>query len=243
MAQERAVVFNIQHYSLQDGPGIRTTVFFNGCPLKCKWCCNPESQKPEVGIPMTVDEIIKEVEKDEIFYRHGRGGMTISGGEPLAQGELAIELLREAKQRYISTAIETSGYVSQDILLKAGRYLDTVYMDIKSLDDEKHKSWTGVSNKTITENFKALKRQYPDLEIIVRTPVIPGFNDTEADIRNICRFLISAGQDKYELLPYHRFGKSKYEKFGIAYPMGEAQLEEDKIKLLKKVVREYGLEL
>lgn len=251
MRQERAIVFNIQHYSLQDGPGIRTTVFFKGCPLRCKWCCNPESQstaaqqmgKETVGDLMTVDEIISEIEKDEIFYRHGRGGMTISGGEPLAQGEFAVELLRTAKQRYVSTAIETSGYVSQEVLLNAAKYLDTVYMDIKSLDDEKHKKWTGVSNKIIIENFKALREAYPELDIIARTPVIPEFNDTEEDIREICRFLKSTGQKKYELLAYHRFGKSKYEKLGIPYPMGEVQLEADRIKHLKEVVQEYELGL
>lgn len=251
MSQEKAIVFHIQHYSLQDGPGIRTTVFFKGCPLRCKWCCNPESQsfaaeqmgEQLAGNFMTVEEILKEVEKDEVFYRHGQGGMTVSGGEPLAQGAFTIALLREAKQRYISTAIETSGYVTQDILLEAAKYLDTVYLDIKSLDDEKHKKWTGVSNKVITENFKALKKAYPSLNIIVRTPVIPGFNDTQEDIHKICRFLKAEGQTKYELLAYHRFGKSKYEKLGIPYPMGEVKLDGKKLGKLKEVVQEYGLEL
>lgn len=251
MSQERAIVFHIQHYSLQDGPGIRTTVFFKGCPLRCKWCCNPESQRFDVepmgnqtaGTAMTVDEILQEVEKDEVFYRHGGGGMTLSGGEPLAQGRFAIELLKKAKQRYISTAIETSGCVAQEVLLEAAEYLDTVYMDIKNLNDEKHQEWTGISNKTIIANFKALKETYPNLNVIVRTPVIPGFNDTEQNIREICRFLKSAGQTKYELLPYHRFGKSKYEKLGIPYPMGEAQLEPDKMKQLKEVVCDYELGL
>lgn len=251
MSQERAIVFHIQHYSLQDGPGIRTTVFFKGCPLRCKWCCNPESQNffaepmgdTIAGVSMSVEQILKEVEKDEVFYRHGRGGMTLSGGEPLAQGKFVIELLKEARQRYISTAVETSGYVAQDVLLEAAKYLDTVYIDIKNVDDEKHKEWTGVSNKIILANFKALKEAYPDLNIIVRTPVIPGFNDTQESIQKICRFLKSVGQTKYELLPYHRFGKSKYEKLGIPYPMGEVQLESDKMKQLKEVVCEYGLEL
>lgn len=251
MIEKRANVFHIQHYSLQDGPGIRTTVFFKGCPLRCKWCCNPESQSFDIepmgdsvaGKPMTVEEILKEVEKDEIFYRHGEGGMTVSGGEPLAQGQFTIDLLKEAKRRYISTAIETSGYVPEEILLEAGKYLNTVYFDIKSLDDEKHKKWTGVSNERIVRNLQTLRKTYPELNIIVRTPVIPGFNDIDEDIRRICVFLQSIGQTKYELLPYHRFGKSKYEKLGIPYPMGEAKLEDATIKRLKEVVKEYGLEL
>ncbi len=251
MTVERANIFNIQHYSLQDGPGIRTTVFFKGCPLHCRWCCNPESQSFETetmgdsiaGKQMTVEEILREVEKDEIFYRHGNGGITVSGGEPLAQGEFTVELLREAKKRYISTAIETSGYVSEEILLDAAKYLDTVYFDIKSLDEEKHKQWIGASNKSIVNNLRKLKAVYPSLTVIVRTPVIPGFNDTEDDIRLICSFLKNIGQTKYQLLPYHRFGKSKYEKLGIPYPMGEARLEEGTIEKLKEVVKEYGLVL
>lgn len=251
MEEKRAYVFHIQHYSLQDGPGIRTTVFFKGCPLSCRWCCNPESQnfEPEqlgesiAGKPMTVSEILAEVEKDEIFYRYGHGGMTVSGGEPLAQGEFVVELLREAKKHYLSTAIETSGYVSTEILLEAGKYLNTVYYDIKSLDYEKHKEWTGVFNERITKNLNILRETYPKLNIIVRTPVIPGFNDTKQDIQKICSFLKSIGQRQYELLPYHRFGKSKYEKLGVPYPMGEAALETEKMKKFKELVKEYGLEL
>lgn len=225
MSETTLNVFNIQHYSLQDGPGIRTTVFLKGCPLRCRWCCNPESQNPEpermgdeiVGKRMTIDEILKEVEKDEVFYHYGEGGMTISGGEPLMQGQATIELLKEAKNCYISTAIETCGMAPEKILLEAAKYLNMIYFDIKSLNTAKHREWTGVSSGKIIDNLRILRKTYPEKNIIVRTPVIPGFNDTEEELRQIREFLESIGQKEYELLPYHEFGKVKYEKLGREY--------------------------
>lgn len=247
MNREKTKVFNIQHYSLHDGPGIRTTVFLKGCPLRCRWCCNPESQEFEKDVDqieqlktMSIDEIIREVEKDEVFYRYGGGGLTISGGEPLAQGTFLIELLKEARKHYLSTAIETSGYGQKDILLEAAEYLDTVYFDVKSLNTEKHLEWTGVSNDIILDNLQDLVKTYgPKLNIIVRTPVIPGFNDSEEDIKKIKHFLTSIGQKNYELLRYHKYGRGKYEKLGREYLMGEEMLEDTKWNLLQKIVCEY----
>lgn len=239
--KEKARIFNIQHYSLQDGPGIRTTVFFKGCPLRCRWCCNPESQNCEqemmqektVGTLMTVSEIIKEVEKDEVFYRHGDGGMTVSGGEPLMQQEFLISLLREAKKHYLKTAIETSGYGSKEILLEAAKYIDTFFFDIKSLDDKKHKEWTGQSNRLIISNFQSLKETYPDKKVTVRTPVIPGFNDTKEDIEEIISFLKPYKNIEYELLPYHYYGRDKYKDLGKEYEMKDAVLDKKKFEELK----------
>lgn len=249
--EEKLNVFNIQHYSLQDGPGIRTTVFLKGCPLRCRWCCNPESQNREsekmgdevAGRIMTVSEILSEVEKDEVFFRQGQGGMTVSGGEPLMHGEALVQLLKEAQAHYLLTAMETSMYGDAKILIEAASYLDHLYVDIKSMDPHKHQEWTGVDNRIILEHFRLLKKTYKNLHIIVRTPVIPGFNDDVESITKICEFLQENGQKYYELLPYHRFGKSKYEKLGRAYDMGDASLEEANFEALKKVVKAYGLEL
>lgn len=243
--KEKAIVFNIQHYSLQDGPGIRTTVFFKGCPLRCRWCCNPESQNGEqemmqeknVGTLMTVDEIIREVEKDEVFYRHGEGGMTVSGGEPLMQQDFLISLLKEAKKRHLKTAIETSGYGKKEILLEAAKYIDTFFFDIKSLDEKKHKEWTGKSNRLILENFKLLKEKYPDKKVTVRTPVIPGFNDTKEDIEKILSFLEPYNNTDYELLPYHYYGREKYKNLGRAYDMGDAVLDQETFEELKQMLK------
>lgn len=247
MNGKKARVFNIQHYSLHDGPGIRTTVFLKGCPLRCRWCCNPESQELEKDADrienlktMSVAEIIREVEKDEVFYRHGGGGLTVSGGEPLAQGAFLVELLKEAKKRYLSTAIETSGCADREVLLEAARYLDTVYYDVKCLNEQKHLEWTGVSNGVILENLEALVKNYgTKIHIIVRTPIIPGFNDDEQEIRKIRQYLTSIGQENYELLRYHKFGKGKYEKLGREYPMGDAVLEDEKWNLLWQIVCEH----
>jgi pyruvate formate lyase activating enzyme len=264
-------VFNIQYYSLHDGAGIRTVVFLKGCPLRCRWCCNPESQRPEPelffikkrcigfercglcaaacpsgaigrnggavcidrthcaacavfpcsaacpakalevkGREMTAEAILDAVEREEIFYHHGGGGLTLSGGEPLMQGEAIIELLRKAKQRRLNTAMETCGYGNYVLLREAARYLDALFFDIKSLDDTKHIEWTGVSNKPILENFSALRSGFPGLQLMARTPVIPGFNDTPEDLERIRR----AAGPFHEMLPFHGWGEWKYEALG-----------------------------
>lgn len=246
---KKGCIFNIQHYSLQDGAGIRTTVFFKGCPLSCKWCCNPESQHvlPEkmgdtiVGQWMSAKEVVKEVVKDEIFYRE-EGGMTISGGEPLLQFSFLMEVLKEAKKQYVSVAMETCGMAKTDEFLQAISYLDFLYIDIKCLDAKKHKAWTGASNDIILQNVKEASRQYPDLPICIRTPIIPGFNDTKEDIIQICEWIKKyVSNARYELLPYHFYGKTKYELLQRDYAMGDAALEKGTIDTLRAVVQKYGL--
>lgn len=271
-------ITNIQRYSLQDGAGIRTTVFLKGCPLRCRWCCNPETQEAgdqlifrknicigcgecglcrevcreqaitggsdqkcridfrkcsrcfacteqcpsgaleKVGKDVDAEEILEQAERDEAFYRRGAGGLTLSGGEPFFQ-ENSVELLRLAKERGLNTAVETCGYADREVILQAGQFLDQVYFDIKSVDAEKHRRYTGKSPETIQGNLKALRESYPDLRIIVRTPVIPGFNDDSESLENIRLFLNRIGIRKWEKLPYHTYGKGKYEMLGRPYPM------------------------
>lgn len=165
---------------------------------------------------MSIDEILLKVEQDSVFYKHGNGGMTISGGEPLLQ-ENTVLLLQRAKERRINTAIETCGYVLQERLLLAARYLDTIYMDIKSVNDKKHKEFTGVSAELIRDNFRALCIDFPEKPITARTPVIPGFNDSEEELRGIEEFVGQFPGVKWQRLPYHRFGVGKYEKLGRQY--------------------------
>lgn len=291
------IVFNIQKYSVHDGPGIRTVVFLKGCPLSCKWCSNPESQSfsPQLaynsnkcitvtecircaeictagslsqgddtkisvnwqtctdclactdvcpagaliayGDEKTVKEVIDQVEKDASFYARSGGGLTLGGGEPLAQPEFAIALLKEAKRRYIKTAIETCGQVSTDSLLEACKFCNMLMYDIKSMDTEKHKKYTGVGNQTILNNFKAVREAFPQMKIRVRTPVIPEFNATEKDIQAIVDFL--KGSDvEYELLPYHRLGTQKYTNTGRAYDLGEIALDNDLFLALRAIAQE-----
>lgn len=248
---EYGIISNIQHYSLQDGPGIRTTVFLKGCPLRCRWCCNPETQNadPEfmklekIGRRMSVDEILQEVEKDEIFFRQGGGGLTVSGGEPLLQGKFTLALLTEAKRRHLKTAIETSGYGEKTLVRNIAEKLDMIYMDLKCLDPEKHRRWTGVSNDRIMENIMMIAALPCRGHFTVRTPVIPGFNDAENEIREICCFLKSLpGELEYELLPYHRLGRDKYTGLGREYPMGDVQLPAERIAALREIVHACGLE-
>jgi pyruvate formate lyase activating enzyme len=289
---DKAYVFNIQHYSLHDGPGIRTNVFLKGCPLKCKWCSNPESQnrEPEIfynnnkcigckecsscigycennaisfdnddkavinrdkcsnclrcsescptkaisiqGKLTTIKEILDIVEKDSAFYTRSDGGITISGGEPLMQGEFTINLLKQAKRRRINTAIETCGYSDYETLKSCAENLDTILFDIKSLNDEKHREFTGVSNKLIIENFEKLCRDFPKLKKHVRTPVIPSFNDNEKDIQRIIEFLQDKQNVSYELLAYHKFGEGKYKSLGREYLMSDLKLDQSLFEVL-----------
>jgi pyruvate formate lyase activating enzyme len=179
---------------------------------------------------MTIHEIMEEVEQDRVFYRHGGGGLTVSGGEPLSHGTFTVNLLREARERYLSTAIETSGAVETEVLLDAANYLDCIYYDVKSVNASRHELWTGCSNEKILRNLEALLEYCRGMddppEVIVRTPVIPGFNDTRQDILAICDYLQSIGQTRHELLRYHRYGQSKYEKLGRQYLMGDAVLDD-----------------
>lgn len=298
--QARGLVFNIQKYSVHDGPGIRTIVFLKGCYLRCRWCSNPESQHADpqlaynegrclgldkctrclqvctrgalVRLPddtlainrslcagcsmpcaencpaegllvygkmRSVEDVLKVVAQDEAFYARSKGGMTLSGGEPLFQKDFALALLREARARYIRTAIETCGMVAEDVMLEACQYLNYVLYDIKHMDPQVHKRRTSRSNEQILSNFRAMCATYPDKPVLARTPVIPGFNDTPEAIRAIAEFLLPFGDHvEYEMLPYHRLGTQKYIYLGRRPPMGEATLDNDLFARLQGVAQE-----
>lgn len=248
---ETGLVSNIQHYSLQDGPGIRTTVFLKGCPLRCRWCCNPETQAAEpepmrggiTGRRMSVEEVLQEVEKDEIFFRRGGGGLTVSGGEPLLQGRFTLALLRESKKRDLLTAMESSACGETALLEELAVLLGDLFLDLKCLSPERHRRWTGRDNALILENIRRTALLPGRGRLTIRTPVIPGFNDTEEDIEDICRFLTGLSVPlSYELLPYHRLGRDKYGWLGREYPMGDVKLETGRIAVLREIVRQYGLD-
>ncbi len=288
-------VFNIQQFSVHDGPGIRTVVFLKGCPLRCPWCSNPESQStdpelawslskcmgcyqciencPQQGITqggngdikinrdlchkcfkctdvcptgalrvfgkkMSIKEVLSEVESDSSFYRRSDGGMTLSGGEPLLQADFAINLLKEAKKHGIKTAIETCGRVEWSVMEQACQLLNTVIYDIKCIDSSKHKRHTGVTNEQILGNFEKMCHQFPNLPILARTPIVPGFNDSEDEVLAIIDFIKQFPNVTYEFLQYHRLGQPKYISLGRVYSLGDVKLSDETFNHLKLVAKE-----
>ena len=246
-------IFDIQRFSVHDGPGIRTIVFLKGCVLRCRWCCNPESQSFDIeqmdvggkmktiGRDVTVAEVLDEVKKDRNYYRRSGGGLTLSGGESLVQPDFAAALLRAAKEAGINTALESTGCAQYSNIEKLLPYLDTYLMDIKHMDGAKHKEFTGADNKLILENAMKIARDAKQL--VVRVPVIPTFNDTEEEILDIAKFASALPNvNRIHLLPYHRLGADKYKGLGRPYTMGDVELiPNEKMEKLKKVAESTGL--
>jgi len=187
---------------------------------------------------MSIEEVLREVESDSAFYRRSDGGMTLSGGEPLLQAEFAINLLKEAKSHGLKTAIETCLCVEWLVLEQACHFLNTVICDIKCIDPLKHKRHTGTTNEQIIGNFEKMCSQFPQLPILARTPIIPGFNDSEADVVAIIDLIKQFPNVNYELLPYHRLGQPKYLSLGREYPLGDVKLSDEVFNHLKQVAKE-----
>lgn len=246
-------IFDIQRYSIHDGGGIRTIVFLKGCPLRCKWCCNPEGQHYNVekmtlggkerivGQDVTVGEIIDIVEKDRIYYRRSGGGLTLSGGESLTQPDFAVALLKTAKERGINTAMESTGFADFSVISRYLPYLDLYLMDIKHMNSAKHKEFTSQPNELILENAKKITDA--GTRLIVRTPVIPTFNATKEEIGEIAKFASSLkGVTQMHILPYHRIGTDKYKGLNRDYSLtGIEPPSKELMNELLEVVNSYGL--
>ncbi len=237
-------IFDIQKFSTHDGPGIRTIVFLKGCLLRCRWCCNPESQNYEIekmvqngtekiiGKDVTVGEIIENVLQDMPYYRRSGGGLTLSGGEAMCQVDFGLALLRAAREFGINTAIETTAAMPYEVVEQFVKNLDYVLLDIKHMNSDKHKEFTTKPNEVILENAQKLSKIAKNL--VVRVPVIPGFNDTKDEILDIARFAKSLGiVEQIHLLAYHRLGYDKYIGLGRTYGMGD----------VKSPTKEYMAEL
>lgn len=289
------LVFDIQRFSIHDGPGIRTIVFLKGCPLSCRWCSNPESQKlkPVImyqemncihcgrciaackrgaisinnkgfinrdictacgecvnvcpasaltvkGRKMTVEQIVKELKKDATNYRRSGGGITLSGGEPLVQSDFAKEIFKACKAQGWHTAIETTGYAKPETIEEVFPYIDLALMDIKNINSDIHKQYTGVSNEIILENAKKISEI---TQMVVRVPLIPEFNSSEKSILEICEFVKTLNNiDTVHLLPYHTYGENKYELLGRDYLMEKSiSLNSDEIENLQKIVEKEDI--
>lgn len=248
-------IFNIQRFSIHDGRGIRTIVFFKGCYMRCAWCCNPESQSYEierlieggktktVGRDVTVTEIMPEILADLPYYRRSGGGVTLSGGEILAQPEFAKALLQACKEHGLHTAVESTGNAPWEDIEGILPYLDLYLMDIKHMDSAKHKEYTRAPNERILENAKKIAAS--GVELIIRTPVVPTFNDTAEEIRAIAKFAASLPNVKeHHLLPYHRLGQDKYEGLGRTYTLSDVEPpSREKMEYLLSVAEESGLKV
>ena len=230
-------IFRIQRYSIHDGPGIRTTLFFQGCPLSCPWCHNPESQPmtdlngwvkeddntgllnglPEEGQNL-VERLVREIKKDQIYYEESGGGVTFSGGEPLLRPGLLMALLSECQSLGFHTCLDTSGFAPAQVLEKAALASDLVLYDVKIMDNAIHKKIVGQTLDIILENLKLLDRL--KVPVKLRFPLIPGMTDTQESIQALIAFL--TGQTGYRdihILPFHNIGKGKYKGLGIDDPM------------------------
>lgn len=295
--EQTGTVFNIQKFSIHDGPGIRTIVFLKGCYLACRWCSNPESQKsePEIlynerncihcgscvaacpvkaidphrpglidraiciqcgqcasvcpaaamvmsGKTMTVAQVIEELRKDENHYRRSGGGITLSGGETLAQPDFAEALLSACKARGWHTAMESTGIASLAVLERVIPLLDLLLLDIKTFYSAKHEEFTGHPNEVILRNALAISELAKN--IAVRVPVIPTFNDDEQSIRAIATFVTHMKHvSRLHLLPYHSYGKNKYTLLGRQYGMIDIKPPEDsRLQRYKEVVESLGIE-
>jgi len=251
--QTKGILSEIQRFSVHDGPGIRSLLFLKGCPLRCQWCCNPENINPDpetitqngvqrlVGKEITVEDIMHTVIKDMIYYRRSGGGITLSGGEALFQPDFTLAILKACKDRRIHTAIETTGCAKYDVIEKMLPYLDLVLYDIKHVVDEKHREFTGQSNRLILEN--AMKIGAAGADMIIRVPVVPTFNATKAEIQLIAMFAAQIpGVKQIHLLPYHRLGQGKYEGLDRGYKFADIEpLSVDEMHELYEVAKISGL--
>lgn len=255
LAARTGVVFNIQRFSLHDGPGIRTVVFLKGCPLLCPWCANPESINPGVeefldpdtgevtpaGRTRTIEELLETCEADRVFFEESGGGVTLSGGEAMMQHAFAIEMLRRLQDVGIHTAMESTGHVATPVFERALEHLDYLLMDVKHHDRQEHKRWTGGYNDLPLRNLsRAVSR---GIDICVRIPVIPGVNDTLQDARAFAALLRRLRVEQVQLLPFHQFGERKYVLLGRPYRMaGVAALHQEDLLDYRDLMRAEGVE-
>jgi pyruvate formate lyase activating enzyme len=209
---------------------------------RCVEVC-PSGARRMVGKYMSVDEVVKEVERDIPFYYRSGGGVTITGGEPLMQADFVAELLKRCQEKGVHTALETCGYSEWGVLKKILQYVDLVLYDIKHLDADRHKELTGVGNELILQN--ATKAALISINMIIRVPVIPGHTDSQENTQAIAEFVRTLeGVKEIHLLPYHRLGESKYDRLGKIYEMkGVDTVNGDSLDDLKKLIESYHLKV
>lgn len=259
----RGNIFDIKRYAIHDGPGIRTTVFLKGCHLRCRWCHNPESQSLEpcsmwqiqklggrefreertVGYAIRPEELWEEVRKDQVFFEESGGGVTFSGGEPLAQSAFLLECLKLCKAHKIHTCVDTAGVASGELLEEICRYTDLFLYDIKTAEPDRFAESVGKGYRQVWENLRRITSWGG--KVIIRIPVIPGFNDSPESVGKIIAELQTMpGLHEVNLLPYHRTGADKYKRLGMTYEMNGAQnLTDADLVDIKKQFEKQGYQV
>jgi len=239
------LIFDIKRYAVHDGPGIRLTVFFKGCPLNCWWCHNPEGMVPEVqkvvkdpeenehgydliGEVRTIDQIMEEISREVLFFDESNGGVTFSGGEPLMQPEFLSALAERCKLQGIHTALDTCGYAPEEVFFQISQKVDLFLYDLKFINTELHQKYTGVDNQLILNNLKTLDRLARP--VVIRFPVIPEISSTEANVAEISDFLSDLKNVKaIDLLPFHHFAERKYCRLKVPDRMKENDIQAENV--------------
>jgi len=244
----KGIIFDIKRFAIHDGPGIRSTVFFKGCPLSCAWCHNPESQEkqplttkkissldgieyesPEiVGYETSVEEVMEEVLQDNIFYEESGGGITFSGGEPLMQPEFLLSLLKECANHGIHTSLDTCGYADPEVFEMVIPLTDLFLYDLKLQEEENHIKYTSRSNMLIIKNLELLVEK--GARVVIRFPLIPGITNSESNMANIGEIMSRLSLNKIDILPYHIAARKKYQRLNKDYSLTEVEeIEETEV--------------
>lgn len=296
----KTLIFDIKRYAINDGPGIRITVFFKGCPLSCAWCHNPESISPAkqklythskciacnlcveactqnaciltskgivtdpdacllcgkcaevcptkatemTGMEMSVEQIMHEIRKETLLLDQSEGGVTFSGGEPLMHHKFLIELLDKCNQEQIHTCVDTTGYTSKEILLEVAKRTDYFLYDLKAMDTNVHKDYTGINNERLLSNLKLLASTGAHMSI--RIPLIKGVNDDTNNLEKSAEFISKLQGEKkiVNILPYHSVARKKYEKLAQVYDdRGMDVPSDEKLMEAESIFKKYGIDI
>ncbi|MFX1496159.1 MAG: glycyl-radical enzyme activating protein [Promethearchaeota archaeon] len=300
---DKGLIFEIQKMSTEDGPGIRTTVFFKQCPLRCIWCHNPESilkipqlewiehkcigcktcietckqnaltldqegmhidrdkciscgdcvkECPSTALHMfgewwNINDLYHEIQKDKVYYQQSKGGITASGGEPTLQSDFLLKFLKKCKENDISTALDTCGFVNRNTLEKLLPFVDLVLLDIKEINSEKHKEFTGVSNKLILENAEWIVDYVKcnQKKIWIRTPIIPNYTATEENVEGIGNFIVKKLNnipERWDLLAFNNLCTAKYERLDMNWSLkGTKLMTKAEIEFLYHIAIDTGV--